>query len=109
MNWIPLVSQEQLQQIIEASHNQPHIIFKQSTRCNISTVVKSRLEKGTLHEHTPFYFLDLLSFRPVSDFVARHFDVTHESPQLLVIKDGKCIFHESHTGIDEEEIKAFLN
>jgi bacillithiol system protein YtxJ len=109
MNWIPLVSQEQLQQLIEASHNKTHIIFKHSTRCSISSVVKSRLEKGTLHEDAPFYYLDLLTYRPVSDSIARYFEVTHESPQLLVIKNGKCVYHESHTGISTEEVKAFLN
>ncbi|HTH29991.1 MAG TPA: bacillithiol system redox-active protein YtxJ [Lacibacter sp.] len=109
MNWIPLRSQEQLEEIIALSNNQPQVIFKHSTRCNISSVAKNRLERATSSGEAAFYYLDLISYRPLSNFVADRFAVEHESPQILVIKNGKCVYNESHMGIDMEEIKDQIN
>lgn len=109
MNWIPLRSQEDLEQIINLSNDQPQVIFKHSTRCSISSVAKNRLEKASSPDDAKFYYLDLLSYRPVSNSVAERFAVEHESPQILIIKNGKCVYNESHMGIDMEEIKDQLN
>ena len=109
MNWIPLRSQEELEQIITLSNDQPQVIFKHSTRCSISSVAKNRLEKASSPDDAKFYYLDLLSYRPISNSVAERFAVEHESPQILVIKNGKCVYNESHMGIDMEEIKDQLN
>ena len=109
MNWIPLRSLEELEEIIALSNDQPQVIFKHSTRCNISSVAKSRLERASSPDNARFYYLDLLSYRPVSHSVAERFAVEHESPQILVIKNGKCVYSESHMGIDMEEIKDQLN
>jgi bacillithiol system protein YtxJ len=104
MNWIELVSNDQLDSLIEASSAQPQIIFKHSTRCSISTVAKNRLERAGLPGHLPFYFLDLLSYRPLSNTIAEQFGIEHQSPQILVIKNGKCVYTESHSGIVMDEI-----
>lgn len=104
MNWIELVSNEQLDSLIEASSVQPQIIFKHSTRCSISTMAKSRLERAGLPASLPFHYLDLLSYRPISNAIVQQFGVEHESPQVLVIKNGKCVFTESHSGIHMDEI-----
>lgn len=108
MNWIPLRSVEELEQIKHLSQKQPLVIFKHSTRCSISTVAKNRLEKSSLPEGIPFYFLDLISFRKVSNSIAEEFGIMHESPQILLIKDGKCVYVESHMAIDIEAIKKQL-
>lgn len=107
MNWIPLRSSEDLEQVIHLSQEKPQVIFKHSTRCNISSVAKNRLEKAGAGE-LQFHYLDLISYRPLSNSVAERFAVEHESPQILVIKDGKCIYNESHMGIDMDEIKDQL-
>jgi len=109
MNWTPLRSNEELEQLIHISTSQPQVIFKHSTRCSISSVAKSRLEKAEAPQNATFHYVDLLSFRPVSNAIAEKFAVEHESPQILVIKDGKCIYYESHMGIDMDEIKDQLN
>jgi bacillithiol system protein YtxJ len=109
MNWIPLVSQEQLQLIIDSSSAQPQVIFKHSTRCSISSVAKSRLEKAAPPADIPFYYLDLISYRPISNAIADVFGIDHESPQLLLIQNGKCVYNESHMGIDMDDVKAALN
>ncbi|MBX9784627.1 MAG: bacillithiol system redox-active protein YtxJ [Chitinophagaceae bacterium] len=104
MNWKYLESPEELDHIVAASHNSPQVIFKHSTRCNISAMAKSRLERAQKPDEITFYYLDLLSFRPISNKIAEIFHVEHESPQVLVIKDGKCIYSESHSGIQMDEI-----
>ena len=50
--------------------------------------------------NAPMYFLDLISYRNVSNAIADEFGVLHQSPQILVVKDGKCIYDDSHMGID---------
>ncbi len=111
MNWIELASAEQLDAIITASATKPQIIFKHSTRCSISTMAKSRLERASKPDELPFYYLDLLSYRPISNKIAEVFDVEHQSPQVLVIKNGECVYTESHSGISMDEIldKAGMN
>ena len=84
------------------------VIFKHSTSCTISATAKNRLERqwdgAGLEEVTPYY-LDLLAYRPISNLVAQTFDVEHQSPQLLLIKDGVCQYDASHLGINLNELK----
>lgn len=103
MKWIPLESLEQLEEIKQAQGYS--IIFKHSTRCSISLMAKKKfeLEWESLPENTPVFFLDLLNHRPISNAIAEQFHVHHESPQLLLIKDGECIFETSHGEISAEE------
>jgi bacillithiol system protein YtxJ len=104
MNWIHLDSDHQLEQIFKASINKPQVVFKHSTRCNISVMAKKRLERAGLPGHVPFYYLDLLSNRTISNKIAEMLSIKHESPQVLVIKDGKCVYSETHSGIDMYDI-----
>ncbi len=108
MNWIPIKAVEQLDELIQLSNHQPQVIFKHSTRCIISAMAKKRLEKAAQPSNTNFYILDLLAYRPVSNKIAQLFDVKHESPQILLIKNGKCVYTESHTGIDMADIQEHL-
>ena len=104
MNWIELNQIEQLNQIRELSKTRPQVIFKHSTRCFISTMIKDRLELVGPPDETDFYFLDLLRHRQLSNKIAATFSVHHESPQILLIRNGECTFDESHEGIDMNEI-----
>ena len=104
MNWIYLTDEAQLNEIISKSEAKPQVIFKHSTRCSISAVALQRLQKSQQPDGLDFYFLDLLAHRPLSNKVAEAFGVPHESPQILLIKDGKCIFDESHLGISMNDI-----
>lgn len=109
MNWISLRSHEELEQLIHLSKTSPQIIFKHSTRCSISSVARNRLEKSTAAHHVHFHYLDLIAYRSLSNLIAERFAVEHESPQVLLIKDGKCIYNESHLSIDMEDILAASN
>ena len=104
MNWIPLKDEDQLRQIREQSSGRPQVIFKHSTRCSVSAVVKNRLERGDQPEQIDFYYLDLISHRPISNRVSETFRVDHESPQVLLIVNGECVYDESHFGITMNEI-----
>jgi bacillithiol system protein YtxJ len=104
MHWIHLTDEEQLKQIISKSQIRPQVIFKHSTRCSISSVALQRLQKVAQPSDIDFYFLDLIAYRNISNKVAQEFDVPHESPQVLVIRDGKCVYEESHMGISMNEI-----
>ena len=105
MEWIHLTDEEQLNNIIKKSQEKAQVIFKHSNRCSISSVALQRLQKANKPGDIDFYFLDLIKFRSISNQIAEIFKVRHESPQVLVIKDGKCIFNESHLGIDMHEIR----
>ena len=104
MKWIHLSDEGQLAEIIDRSKHKPQVIFKHSTRCSISSVAYQRLQKAQQPDGFDFYFLDLLAHRPLSNKVAETFQVHHESPQILLIKDGRCVFDESHLGISMNDI-----
>jgi len=103
MNWTNLESLQQLDEI--KSSNQPSLIFKHSTRCSISMMAKKRFELDwdALPENTNIYFLDLIRYREISNAIAETFHVHHESPQLLLIKGGECVYDASHGEISAEE------
>ncbi|HWV67096.1 bacillithiol system redox-active protein YtxJ [Chitinophaga sp.] len=106
MNWKTLTSEEQLSDINAASAHQPVVIYKHSTRCSISSMAKARLERSAVPEGLTFYYLDLIAYRPVSNKIAEIYHVQHESPQVLVIRNGECVYNESHGGIVMDEIVA---
>lgn len=109
MHWIHMTEEEQLKQIISKSQLRPQVIFKHSTRCSISAVALQRLQKTSQPSDIDFYFLDLLANRSLSNKVAEVFKVNHESPQVLVIRDGACVYDESHMGISMAEIVEHLH
>lgn len=104
MNWHELTDESQLEAIVEESKSQPVVIFKHSIRCSISSMAKSRLERETEPAGVKFYYLDLITYRNISNKVAEKFGVHHESPQVLLIKNGECVYEESHNGISMDEI-----
>lgn len=63
---------------------------------------------GLAQKEIPFYLLDLIQHRSLSNAIAQQFNVVHESPQLLLIKDGECILDASHTGISADEVLSML-
>lgn len=104
MEWIPLTSEAQLTDLISKSANRPQVIFKHSTRCSISSVAMQRLKKGLVPGEFDFYFLDLITYRFLSNKVEQQFDVQHESPQILIIRNGTCVYDESHLSITVDDI-----
>lgn len=104
MNWIEITNEAQLSEVKNLSNAKSQLIFKHSTRCPTSSMAKSRLERGTSPEGIDFYYLDLIKHRNISQKIADEFDVSHQSPQVLLIKNGECVYDESHSGITMDEI-----
>jgi len=104
MNWIPIIAAEQLEEIRIQSVQKPQLIFKHSTRCVISIMIKNRLERSEIPSGVDFYYLDLLQHRPISNLIADSFSVHHQSPQILLIQNGECVYEESQNAITMDEI-----
>ncbi len=109
MNWHPLTTSDQLNSIDQASQQQLQLILKHSTRCSISSAALSRIERNWQDEDSkkinPNY-LDLIQYRDVSNFIASHYGIEHQSPQILIIKNGKCIYSATHFDINYQEIMS---
>jgi bacillithiol system protein YtxJ len=104
MNWKEFTDELGLEAIKNKSSEKPQVIFKHSTRCSISTMAKSRLERAEEPTTIDFNYLDLIAHRNISNKIADDFSVEHASPQVLIIKNGECIYDESHSGINMDEI-----
>jgi bacillithiol system protein YtxJ len=105
MEWLQLTSESQWDDLLKAE--MPIVVFKHSTRCSISSMVKNRLERSWQLD-IPVYYLDLIQYREVSNAIERDLGVQHESPQILLVKNGTCQYHASHTAIDAVDISAIL-
>ncbi len=110
VQWIPLTSIQQLDSIKKESKNETVLIFKHSTRCGISRMVIKQFEKkfDESMNSVKVYYLDLLSYRDVSDEVGYTFQVMHQSPQLLIIKNEIAVAHTSHYDITVMDFKQYL-
>ena len=111
INWNILEQSNTLDQIDQRSFETPQLIYKHSTRCSISTMVLNRLDRswnaaeiGNLDAN----FLDLINYRSLSNAIAERYGVYHESPQVIIIAEGKAVYHNSHMGISFSAIKDAL-
>ncbi len=104
--WKSIGNEEDLKKAIEDSFHHKIGIFKHSTSCFISKTVLKNFEKeiNSLDEKPELYFLDLLAHRAVSNKIAADLEVRHESPQFLVIENGKVISNASHQHISADQI-----
>lgn len=111
IQWLTLETEDQLQLAIEASKDKPIVLFKHSTRCSISSMAKSRLERNWTfdNENLGIYYLDLISFRNISNKIADDLGVDHASPQIILLENGKVSFHTSHNDISVESIQSALS
>ena len=104
-----LTEQSQLEQLKTQSDEQPVLIFKHSTRCSISRFALKQFENEfDLQDKIAPYFLDLLNHRDISNEIALQFNVQHQSPQLLLLKNRIVVYHTSHENIDANELKKYL-
>ena len=110
LSWTPLISVEEINTIKEISKNQSILIFKHSTRCGISRMIIKQFESLFNEENKQLkvYYLDLLNFREVSSKLSEVFQVIHQSPQLLVIKNGISVYNESHYEITKVNLSKYV-
>jgi len=109
VGWIQVTDLGQLNEIIDISTEKPAVIFKHSTRCSVSRMVLKQFENEyDLQDKVVLYFLDLIEHRDISNKIATRFGVLHQSPQLIVIKDGKAVYNDSHESIDAGKLNQLL-
>jgi len=109
MTWRIISSQEDLEEAIRTSYETDVVLFKHSTTCSISHMAKLRLESSwTFTDEIVPYYLDLKVHRALSNEISERFQVVHESPQLLLIRKGECIYDASHFDISVDELKETL-
>ena len=109
--WEEIQTKEHLNQIIDASHQQDVLLFKHSTRCSLSTVAKIKLENDfdlLKKNNIQLYIIDLIRFRDISNLIEETLNVRHESPQVILLKNGKVVRHESHNRINVNDIVSWI-
>ncbi len=99
--WKNIETENDLKVALESSFEQKVAIFKHSTRCHISKTVLKNFENQVINsdKKMDFYFLDLLAHRDLSNKIAEDFGITHQSPQLIVLENGKAVHNASHQSI----------
>lgn len=108
--WKNLRSIEDLNKAQQESHIKTVVLFKHSTRCSISRFVLKNFENTVIipEEEMDFCFLDLIEYRSVSNEIAERFKVIHQSPQLIILKNGEAVYDASHESIDAEILNQYL-
>lgn len=106
MNGIMIETKEKLSELVSNSFKSPVVLFKHSTRCSISSMVLNRMRSGP--KNIDVHVLDIIAHRDLSNEIAQHFDVMHQSPQLLIIHQGKSVFDISHMGISPNAVTKQL-
>lgn len=106
MGRIELTTSRQLKELKDKSHSCSQIVFKHSTQCSLSAGAYKKLHKSNI---SPIWYLDLLSYRDISDQIAKDYMITHHSPQILIINKGQVIYDESHQAIEIDTIKRVLS
>jgi len=112
MHWQHLTTESQLIEVIKKSSQKPVLLFKHSTRCSISKTTIDRLERNWKDNDNQViepYYLDLLSYRSISNLIAESLNVEHESPQAIVLVDQKVVYHASHFDINYQQILASVD
>lgn len=112
MNWLIISEEDQLDTPYKQSFD-PSVafvlVFKDSPRCGISNMARDRLERKWVDTpRVPAFYVNVLLSRPASNKIAKQYQVEHQSPQVLLIKEGNCIYNASHSDISSESIQAFL-
>lgn len=110
MKQVAVESIEQAKELCNGGFPTNALIFKHSPRCSISNMAWDRFtrDESILNADFPVYLVNVLNNRESSQFFAEHFGVEHASPQLLLVKNGVCVFNTSHSDIDVREIPAML-
>jgi bacillithiol system protein YtxJ len=109
VGWRQLTNLGQLNEIGEVSTEKAVLIFKHSTRCSVSRMVLKQFENEfDLQGKIVPYFLDLLQHREISNTIASDYEVQHQSPQVIIIKDGKAVYNASHERIDTKQLEQFI-
>jgi len=105
IEWQHLEELSQLDEIIEASNEMPQLLYKHSTRCGVSSMVRKQLDGAWAHEGKIIpWHLDLISFRSISNEIADRFGIQHQSPQIIILVNGQAVMHVSHSPLSSQDL-----
>jgi bacillithiol system protein YtxJ len=108
-NWVELISEAQLMDLINESETKTIVLFKHSTRCSISSSAIYRYENGVKQtDDVKHVYLDLIQYRPISNLIASELNVEHQSPQVIILKNKEVVFTTSHNGITADSVNDFI-
>lgn len=108
--WNVINETTQVDEVLERSHRQPQLLYKHSNRCGTCMFAKSEIESssGEIKEKAGMHFVDVIRSRAVSDYIAEKLNLRHESPQAILLVDGKVVWHNSHSAIKGNKILSKL-
>ncbi|HOJ70137.1 MAG TPA: bacillithiol system redox-active protein YtxJ [Candidatus Hydrogenedentes bacterium] len=108
--WTEITTPETLETILSRQGDLPVLLFKHSTRCPISARALRAVESW-LAEHPnlvhPCRIL-VVEHRAVSNLAAERLGIRHESPQAMLLRDGRVVWHASHLSIQGDALDAAL-
>ena len=99
-NFFRIDDQATLENLISDSTQKPVIVFKHSTACSISSRAYREMEKleGQVN------ILEVQSAREVSRELANRTGIRHETPQVIVLRDGKAVWNASHFDVKAADV-----
>jgi bacillithiol system protein YtxJ len=108
--WEYLRNAADFENLMSASEEKPLVIFKHSTRCPISSMALDRFNDAVsdIADLANVVMIDVINDRPISLHVADVLQVTHQSPQVLVVSKEKAIYDNSHNGIQGKSVLDLL-
>lgn len=104
----PLSTPDQFDALLAASADHPVVIFKHSPTCGTSAMAYDELSDLLEGDGADVHLLDVLRSRPLSQAVAARLGVRHESPQVLILKDGAVRWQGSHYRVTADAVRKAL-
>lgn len=106
---IPVKTSETLEQAFKHSGREPVVLYKHSATCTLSARAKQEIIKLSEPDDPPVYQITVQTARPLSNEVAKRFNIRHESPQIIVLDNQQVVFHTSHQDVTAEAVRSALS
>ena len=97
---VPVADQEDLERLFAASAEQPVVLFKHEYGCPISTHAYWEIANAPYE----ISLIDVARQKALSMDVATRLNVRHESPQVIVVRDGQAVYDASHWDISKDDV-----
>ncbi len=111
MNITPVTSINDFENLLAESDQQPVLLFKHSTRCPVSFAAQDEFHDFVTENDGDALVcaqVDVIRDRQVSNAIASTLDVTHQSPQAIVIFRQIPVWDASHSAITRESLSQAI-
>lgn len=103
--FVPVSDEKTLDNLFTSSHQAPVVLFKHSTACPISRAAHQQM--SGLGEDVAIVVVQ--TARDVSREVATRTGIRHESPQTIILRNGKAVWSASHWDITAEAVRQAMS